>query len=135
MKRNVQLTPEPLNEAALNAARVITADQGAVVTFLGYVRDLENGERIEGIEYEAFEAMALRQFTLILDQLQSTWPITSVRLVHRIGFVPANEPSLWVEVIAPHRTEAFQACQYLIEEMKNVVPIWKRARFGPGIKG
>jgi molybdopterin synthase catalytic subunit len=119
----------------LNASRNISPDQGAVVTFLGYVRDLESGKQIEGIEYEAFEAMALHQFTLILDKLADKWPVTSVRLVHRIGFVPVNEPSLWVEVIAPHRTEAFQACQYLIEEMKNVVPIWKRARIGPGIKG
>jgi len=82
------------------------------------------------LEYEAFPEMAYHHFNRIFDQVGERWPISSIRLVHRLGFVAANEPSLWVEVISPHRGEAFQACQHLIEEMKNVVPIWKQARFG-----
>ena len=70
--------------------------------------------------------MAERQFHLLFDEMAKRWPVESVRLVHRIGVVCVNEPSLWVEVIAPHRGEAFAACQWLIDEMKRVVPIWKK---------
>ena len=70
--------------------------------------------------------MADHRFNLLFDGLQQRWPVESVRLVHRIGVVGVNEPSLWVEIVAPHRAEAFAACQWLIDEMKRVVPIWKR---------
>jgi molybdopterin synthase catalytic subunit len=70
--------------------------------------------------------MARHQFTLIFDAVEKSWPVESVRLVHRLGVVPVNEPSLWVEVTAPHRAEAFDACQFLIDEMKQKVPIWKK---------
>jgi molybdopterin synthase catalytic subunit len=70
--------------------------------------------------------MAEHQFNLLFDEMAKRWPIESVRLVHRIGVVKVNEPSLWVEVVAPHRGEAFAACQWLIDEMKRVVPIWKK---------
>jgi molybdopterin synthase catalytic subunit len=72
--------------------------------------------------------MAEHQFGLLLDAIEKRWPVESVRLVHRIGMVKVNEPSLWVEVVAPHRGEAFAACQWLIDEMKKVVPIWKRTQ-------
>jgi molybdopterin synthase catalytic subunit len=71
--------------------------------------------------------MARRQFELLFAELAKRWPdAKSVRLVHRLGRVPVSEASLWVEVTAPHRAEAFAACQWLIDEMKRVVPIWKR---------
>jgi molybdopterin synthase catalytic subunit len=70
--------------------------------------------------------MAEHQFHLLFDEMEKRWPLESVRLVHRMGTVRVNEPSLWVEVIAPHRGEAFAACQWLIDEMKRAVPIWKR---------
>jgi molybdopterin synthase catalytic subunit len=73
--------------------------------------------------------MAEHQFRLLFAEVEKRWPVESVRLVHRIGVVPVNEPSLWVEVIAPHRGEAFAACLYLIDEMKRVVPIWKKPYF------
>jgi molybdopterin synthase catalytic subunit len=70
--------------------------------------------------------MAEHQFQRLFDEMERRWPVASVRLVHRVGVVPVSEPSLWGEVIAPHRAEAFAACQWLIEEMKRVVPIWKK---------
>ena len=100
---------------------------GAVVTFSGVVRGMEEGRSIAAIDYEAFPKMAEHQFSLIFDEIEKRWPIESVRVIHRVGLVEVNKPSLWVEVIAPHRGEAFAACQYLIEEMKRVVPIWKKA--------
>jgi molybdopterin synthase catalytic subunit len=126
MKRSVLITSEPIDEAQLNASRVMSDGMGAVIVFLGVVRGTEDAKPIQAIEYEAFNAMAQHQFGLILDTLQQRWPLESVRLVHRIGPVPVNVPSLWVEVIAPHRAEAFAACQFLIDEMKRVVPIWKK---------
>lgn len=99
---------------------------GAAIYFLGVVRDIEGNAAISAIEYETFQRMAEHQFKLLFDELEKRWPIESVRLVHRVGVVKVNEPSLWVEVIAPHRGEAFAACQWLIDEMKRVVPIWKK---------
>ncbi len=104
----------------------MSAGMGAVVYFSGVVRGSEGEAPIRAIEYEAFEKMVMHQFDLIFAEIERRWPIESIRLVHRIGVVEVNESSLWVEVIAPHRGEAFSACQYLIDEMKRVVPIWKK---------
>ena len=127
MKRELTLTREPIDEAALLSRREISAGMGAVVYFLGVVRGTEENAAISAIDYEAFEKMAEHQFNLSFDEMEKRWPVESVRLVHRIGVVKVNEASLWVEIVAPHRGEAFAACQWLIDEMKRVVPIWKRA--------
>ena len=100
---------------------------GAVVSFLGVVRGNEEGNAISAIDYEAFQRMAEHQFHLLFDELEKRWPVESVRVVHRLGVVKVNEASLWVEVVAPHRGEAFAACRWLIDEMKRLVPIWKKA--------
>ncbi len=81
---------------------------------------------IKSSGYETFEKWARHQFGLLFDQIEQRWPIESIRVVHRIGRVMTNETSLWVEVIAPHRGEAFAAFKFFIDEMKRVVPIWKK---------
>lgn len=126
MKRRLTITTQPINEAALLSERKISSAIGAVVNFLGVVRGVEREKKISAIEYEAFQKMVEHQFNLLFDEMGKRWPIESVRLVHRVGVVKVNEPSLWVEVVAPHRGEAFAACQWLIDEMKRVVPIWKK---------
>ena len=126
MKRWLRIQRESIDETALAKERSISTGIGAVIYFLGIVRATEGSDTITAIDYEAFEKMALHQFVKIFDETERRWPIESIRLVHRIGNVPVNEPSLWVEVAAPHRAEAFAACQFLIDEMKKVVPIWKR---------
>jgi molybdopterin synthase catalytic subunit len=126
VKRELTITREPIDEARLREARQTSAGMGAVVYFLGVVRGTEEDAAIRALDYEAFEPMARHQFEVIFQQVAQRWPIESVRLVHRLGEVAVNEPSLWVEVVAPHRGEAFAACQYLIDEMKRLVPIWKR---------
>ena len=126
LNRHLTITSEPINESALVSARKLSSGMGAVVNFLGVVRGEEEGRTITAIEYEAFEKMVAHQFNLLFDEMERRWPIESVRLVHRIGVVKVHEPSLWVEVIAPHRGEAFAACQWLIDEMKRLVPIWKK---------
>jgi len=127
MKRQFTLTRAPIDAAPLVAGRGMSHGMGAAVYFVGVVRGSEEGEDIRAIHYDAFEKMAQHQFERIFQEMEKRWPIESVRLVHRLGLVPVNEPSLWVEVVAPHRGEAFAACQYLIDEMKRVVPIWKKS--------
>lgn len=128
MHRELQLVMEPLDENALRAGRRASGGAGAVLQFLGVVRGREGEGRISALEYEGFEAMARHQFGLLFDGIERQWPgVESVRLVHRLGVVAVGEASLWVEIVAPHRGEAFAACQWLIDEMKRWVPIWKRA--------
>jgi len=126
VKREVTITTEPIDEAGLLARRAMSPGMGAAVYFAGVVRGTEDGAPISAIDYEAFQKMAQHQFELIFREMQSRWPVESVRVVHRLGRVNVNEPSLWVEVVAAHRGEAFAACQFLIDEMKRVVPIWKQ---------
>ena len=126
MKRSLIITTGPIDEPGLVAQRRQSAGMGAVVYFTGMVRGLEEGKEIQAIEYEAFQRMVERQFELLFDEMEKRWPIESVRLVHRVGRVKVGEPSLWVEIVAPHRGEAFAAGQWLIDEMKRVVPIWKK---------
>ena len=127
MKSELILTTDPIDEAALAGSRKKDSSQGAIVAFSGVVRDNEDGGKIEAIFYEAFEAMVRHQFQKIFEEAGARHPsASSVRLVHRIGKVMAGEASLWVEVTSPHRREAFEACLWIIEEMKRVVPIWKR---------
>src|SRR5215468_2547123 len=126
MQRELTITTAEIDEVSLLRNRKLFNGMGAVIYFLGVVRGTEEGTTIEAIEYEAFQRMAEHQFNLLFDEMEKCWPIESVRLVHRIGTVKVNEPSLWVEVVAPHRGEAFVACQWLIDEMKRVVPIWKK---------
>ncbi len=126
MKRELTITTEAIDEAKLVASRTMSPGMGAAIYFAGVVRAAEGKETIRAIDYEAFEMMARHQFGKIFDEVEKRWPIESVRLVHRIGVVQVNEASLWIEVISPHRGEAFAACQWIIEEMKRVVPIWKK---------
>ena len=126
MKTELTISINAIDEDALAKRREMGDGMGALVCFSGVVRGREGDVSITAIEYEAHEEMALHQFGLIFDAIEQQWPVDSMRVVHRLGLVPVNEPSLWVEVTAPHRAEAFAACQFLIEEMKQKVPIWKK---------
>lgn len=126
MKRELTVTEAPIDESALVGERKMSDGMGAAVYFSGVVRGREADAPIQGIDYEAYREMAEHQFDILFSEMEKRWPLESVRLIHRIGFVKVNEPSLWVEVVAPHRAEAFAACQFLIDEMKRVVPIWKK---------
>ena len=126
MKTELTISINAIDEDALAKRREMGDGMGALVCFSGVVRGREGDVSITAIEYEAHEEMARHQFGLIFDAIEQQWPVDSMRVVHRLGLVPVNEPSLWVEVTAAHRAEAFAACQFLIEEMKQKVPIWKK---------
>lgn len=102
---------------------------GAVLDFWGVVRELEDGRKIEGIDYEAHEAMAEHQMKVIADAAAETFRLNQVVLHHRVGFVRAGEASLFLRVSAQHRAAAFEASKWIVDELKKKVPIWKRPRF------
>lgn len=102
---------------------------GAVVDFLGVVRGVEEGENITGIFYEAHQEMALHQLRKISEAAREKFGCEQILLHHRIGFVPVAEPSLFVRVTAKHRGSAFDACRWIIEQLKQRAPIWKAPRF------
>jgi molybdopterin synthase catalytic subunit len=117
----IRITKEPLEAARLNFAQT----EGAVVDFFGVVRAIEEDRMIDGIEYEAFEAMAERQLVLIGEEARERFRLASVIIHHRIGFVRAGEASLFVRVTARHRRAAFEGSSQIVERLKQAVPIWK----------
>ena len=125
MHVELQISDAPIDEPALTASRSVPKDIGAVVSFSGIVREDENGRSLRGIDYEAYLEMASHQFDLIFKEAAERWPIHSIRLVHRTGFVAVNEASLWIEVATGHRGEALAATGWIIDEMKQRVTIWK----------
>ena len=106
---------------------------GAVVTFLGTTRNTNAGRRVVRLEYEAFVSMAEREMRRLADEAARRWPVRRVAMVHRIGHVPVGEASVAIAVSAGHRAEAFLACRWLIDRLKEIVPIWKREHFRGGV--
>lgn len=104
-------------------------DAGAMVVFWGAVRASEEGREITGIEYEAHPAMAEPQLRAVAENAAKKFEVRKVFIRHRIGFVPAAEPSIVVRVTAGHRPAAFAASQWIMDELKRVVPIWKHPKF------
>ena len=102
---------------------------GAVVDFCGVVRLIEDGREIEGIDYDAHREMAEHQLKRIAEQAAERFGLKRVIIHHRIGFIAVGEPSLFLRVASPHRNEGFQASQWIVDELKKKVPIWKRPRF------
>ncbi|HYY27513.1 MAG TPA: molybdenum cofactor biosynthesis protein MoaE [Chthoniobacterales bacterium] len=117
----VRITREPLDRAGLH----FSATEGAVVDFYGVVRTIEDDRIIDGIEYEAFEAMAERQLSIIANHASEKYELPLVLIHHRIGFVRVGEASLFVRVAARHRRAALDGCGQIIERLKMSVPIWK----------
>src|SRR5688572_13622310 len=121
----VQLTTDPIDHAALTEA-VRRPGSGAVVTFLGTVRDLTGNERTVALEYEAYPPMAERKMAEIEADVRTRWPVGDVALVHRLGRLEVGEVSVAVAVSTPHRADAFAACRHAIDRLKELVPIWKK---------
>lgn len=120
------LTDKAINEAEAALGK-FGGDVGGVVTFWGVVRKLENGQPIHALEYTAYSEMADHQFRKLLAEARQKWPVKRIRVIHRLGAIAVGEPSLLVRVEASHRGEAFAAAQFIIDELKQRVPIWKTA--------
>jgi molybdopterin synthase catalytic subunit len=125
--------PAPLElKALVTALGDRGGADGAVVTFLGLVRNHNAGRRVQYLEYEAFEPLALKGFARIVEELQERWPGARVALHHRIGRLEVGEASVAIAVASAHRAEAYAACRYVIERVKQIAPIWKREFFEGG---
>jgi molybdopterin synthase catalytic subunit len=111
---------------------VTSEKDGAVVTFAGIVRGNNRGKKVLFLEYEAYPDMAAKMMKRIGDEIQKTWGLTSVAMHHRVGRLNVGETSIVIVVSAPHRDDAFAACQYAINRFKRVVPIWKKEIFEDG---
>src|SRR6266700_7811978 len=102
---------------------------GAVVVFWGVVREVEDGRKIEGIDYEAHMAMAEHQLRLVAESAMEKFQLKKVMIHHRVGFVRAGEPSLFLQVWAQHRAAACESSKWIVDELKKKVPIWKRPKY------
>ncbi len=106
---------------------------GAVVVFLGTVRNTSEAGSVERMEYEAYGSMAEKRLALTEEEVMRRWPATTrVKIVHRVGGLQVGDVSVVVAVSSPHRGEAFEACRYAIETIKHEVPIWKREKLAGG---
>jgi molybdopterin synthase catalytic subunit len=126
----VHLTRSPIDPAAL-AARVVRRERGALVTFVGHVRDHHAGRDVTGLEYSAYAAMAEAECARIVAEAERRWPV-AVALEHRLGALGIGDIAVAIAVGGGHREEAFDACRWVIEEVKRSVPIWKREQYADG---
>jgi len=124
------LASEPLNLEPLIGS-VLSPERGAVATFLGVVRNHHAGRAVVELTYEAYGPMAEAECGRILGEAESRWPVR-VALQHRIGILGVGDCAVAIAVAGGHRAEAFEACRYVIEELKSRVPIWKRERYADG---
>lgn len=127
----IVLTDEPLDPVAVTDA-VRRDGNGAVVTFLGTTRDNFGGKTVTRLEYEAYDAMAVKKLREVRDSLRADYGIADIAIAHRTGRVDVGQISLVVAVASPHREAAFAACHEAVNRIKTVVPIWKKEWFADG---
>jgi molybdopterin synthase catalytic subunit len=121
----------PLDLAA--AAASVTRDgDGALVTFIGLVRDHNAGRRVQWLDYEAYAPLAVKAFERIGAEAAARWPDARIAIHHRTGRLAIGEASVAIAVASPHRADAFAACRYAIERVKQIAPIWKHEHFEGG---
>ena len=118
-----------VTEAPLVASGSDVASAGAIIDFWGVVRPIEGSREIEGIDYDAHHEMAEHQLKRIAEQATERFELKRVIIHHRTGFIAVGEASLFLRVATPHRREGFQASQWIVDELKKKVPIWKQPRF------
>jgi molybdopterin synthase catalytic subunit len=111
---------------------VSAAGMGAVTTFLGLVRDHNQGRQVLHLVYEAYHALAEKALARIVSEAQEQWPSVRLAIHHRIGRIEIGEASVAIAASSPHRADAFAACRYAIERVKQIVPIWKHEYFEGG---
>ncbi|HLS47673.1 MAG TPA: molybdenum cofactor biosynthesis protein MoaE [Gemmatimonadales bacterium] len=113
------------------ARAVLGPDRGAVATFAGHVRNHQDGREVLRLEYSAYEPMAEAECRRIVEEASARWPV-AVALEHRIGRLEIGDAAVVVAVSGGHRGEAFEACRWVIDEVKRRVPIWKREYYADG---
>jgi len=127
----IALTNSPIDPAAV-LAQVASREAGAVVLFLGTTREFTAGRRTVSLDYECYPEMAERKLAELEAEARRRWPLTGCMVVHRLGHLELGEASIAIAVSSPHRRVAFEAGQWLIDTIKQVVPIWKQEHWADG---
>ncbi len=127
----IQLTDNPIDATALLQSAQQPA-AGAVVLFLGITRQFTKGRETASLSYEAYREMAVKELERLERQARERWPLVDCRIVHRLGEVPLAEASVAIAVSSPHRGDAFDAGRWLIDTLKETVPIWKQEHWANG---
>jgi molybdopterin synthase catalytic subunit len=126
-----QIRPEPLDAQAIGAL-VSAPDCGAVLYFVGIVRDHNAGRHVRWLEYEAYAPLATKSFRQIAREAADRWPSIRLAIHHRIGRLDVGDASVVIAAASAHRADAFGASRYAIERIKQIAPIWKREHFDGG---
>lgn len=125
-----------LSEQALNVQTcidlVLSGGVGAVDVFIGTVRDHTQARKVVRLEYEAYEPMAISEMRKIAEAATRRWPVQGIAIHHRIGTLHIGDAAVVIAVSTPHRAEAFEACKWVIDTLKQTVPIWKKEIFEDG---
>jgi len=108
---------------------------GGYVSFEGWVRDHNEGQEVTRLEYEAFEELAVKEGDRIVDEALRRFPVARALCIHRVGALGLGDMAVWVGVSSEHRGEAFDACRFIIDEVKHRVPIWKKEHYRNGDSG
>lgn len=127
-----RIISSPIDSAA-EGSRLSHSASGALITFEGRVRNHHKGKSVTALEYEAFHEMAETEGTRLLQEAVSRFEILDARGVHRTGHLTVGEAAVWIGVLASHRKEGFAACSWIMDELKQRVPIWKKEIFEDGV--
>lgn len=127
----IELTRETIDYTALTES-VRSHQAGAVVLFLGTVREMTAGRQTTALDYDAYPEMATAKMAELEAEARERWPVIGVGIVHRIGHLDLGEISVAVAVSSPHRPDAFEAGRHVIDRLKEIVPIWKKENFSDG---
>lgn len=127
----IQITSDPIDSAAV-LQHVASNRAGAVVLFVGTTREFTGERRTESLDYECYGGMAEKKMAELEAQTRERWPIVECAIVHRVGRLDPGEASVAIAVSSPHRGDAFEAGKWLIDTLKEVVPIWKKENWSGG---
>ncbi|QKZ12370.1 molybdenum cofactor biosynthesis protein MoaE [Spirosoma sp. KUDC1026] len=127
----IELVSDPIDVSAA-LTYLHTGEAGAVDLFLGVVRNKTQERSVDRLEYESYDRMAVSEMQKIADQAQEKWPILKYVIVHRKGTLQIGEMAVLIGVATAHRADAFEACRYIIDTIKQTVPIWKKEVFTDG---
>jgi molybdopterin synthase catalytic subunit len=127
----IEITDQPIDVLKVIEAASLN-EAGAINTFIGTVRNQTSGKKVLRLEYEAYEPMAISEIRKIVDQANDTWKVLGYAVSHRVGVLNSGEIAVVVAVSTAHRKASFEACQFIIDSLKQTVPIWKREFFEDG---
>jgi molybdopterin synthase catalytic subunit len=131
MSELIHITTDPLETDKI-VSLVSRADLGGVNVFIGVVRDQTKGKKVLRLEYEAYEPMAVAEMAKIANKVVEKWPQAAIAIHHRVGTLQIGAAAVIIAVATPHRDQAFAACKFAIDSLKEQVPIWKKEIFEDG---